>query len=182
MNFKDFVRTIGWKRLIMAIVVVFLSLGLVSITTFFNRAANSVEQALHRVVAGAEWQNPITVEGYTPGPDEPMLTHFKPVSKGYFTTTGTALISGRDFDERDTGYVDPKRPPRVCIINEAFARKYFPDGRVLGRRVGVGNKPGTKPNIEIIGVVRNDTDEKPRDETLSEMFIPIDVSLVEPVV
>jgi len=175
MNFKHVLRAISRKRLLMAIAVVSIALGIVANT-------DSVEQALHRVAQGAEWQNPITVEGYTPRPEEPMLTHFKPVSRGYFTTTGTALISGRDFDERDTGYVDPKRPPRVCIINEAFARKYFPDGRALGRRVGVGNKPGTKPNIEIIGVVRNDTDEKPRDETLSEMFIPIVVSLVEPVV
>jgi len=167
------------KRSLMAIAVVSIALGIVAVNAIFSL---NVEQALHRVAQGAEWQNPITVEGYTPRPDEPMLTHFKPVSKGYFTTTGTAMISGRDFDERDTGYVDPKRPPRVCIINEAFARKYFPDGRALGRRVGVGNKPGTKPNIEIIGVVRNDTDEKPRDETLSEVFVPIVVSLVEPVV
>ena len=144
-------------------------------------AVNSVEQALHRVVAGAEWQNPITVEGYTPRPNEPMLTHFKPVSRGYFTKTGTALISGRDFDERDTSYVDPKRPLRVCIINEAFARKYFPDGGAVGHRVGVGNKPGTKPNIEIIGVVRNDTDKKPPEEPLSEVFVPIVVSVLEPV-
>jgi hypothetical protein len=146
------------------------------------QAVNSVEQALHRVVAGTEWQNPITVEGYTPRPNEPMVTHFKPVSKGYFTNTGTALISGRDFDERDTSHVDPKRSPRVCIINEAFARKYFPDGSAVGRRVGMGNKPGTKPTIEIIGVVRNETDEKPPDQTLSQMFIPVDVSVLEPVV
>jgi len=179
MNFKHVLRAISRKRLLMAIAVVSIALGIVAGNTIFSL---NVEQALHRVAQGAEWQNPITVEGYTPRPDEPMLTHFKPVSKGYFTTTGTAMISGRDFDERDTGYVDPKRPPRVCIINEAFARKYFPDGRALGRRVGVGNKPGTKPNIEIIGVVRNDTDERPRDETLSEVFVPIVDSLVEPVV
>jgi len=115
----------------------------------------SAGQAVQRVLEGGEWRNAITVEGYTPRPDDRMFTHFNAVSSGYFKTLGTPLIGGRDFEARDMREADPNNPLRVCIVNEAFARKYFRDGLAVGRHVGMGNRPGTQTNIEIIGVVRD---------------------------
>jgi predicted permease len=133
----------------------------------------SAGQAVQRVLEGAEWRNALTIEGYTPRPDESTFTHFNAISSGYFSTLGTPLLDGRDFDERDTTNIDRNNLLRVCIVNEAFARKYFADGRALGRHVGMGNRPGTQTNIEIVGVVRNASYDKLRGDMPAQIFVPM---------
>ena len=136
-------------------------------------SVTSAGQAVQRVLEGAEWRNAITVEGYTPQPDDRMFTHFNAVSNGYFNTMGIPIISGRDFDARDTTNLDPNNLLRACIVNESFARKYFPDGRAVGRHIGMGNRPGTPTNIEIVGVVRDSNYDKLRGDIPAQMFVPI---------
>jgi ABC-type antimicrobial peptide transport system permease subunit len=60
----------------------------------------------------------------------------------------------------------------VCIVNERFARKYFKDGAALGRHIGMGGNPGTKLDIEIIGVARDTKYESMRDEVPLEVYQP----------
>jgi len=129
---------------------------------------SSAGQAVQRVLDGREWRNGITVEGYQPREDEKVFTHFNMVSVGYFNTLRIPLIAGRDFDMRDTA-----NRRRVCIVNETFARKYFPDGGATGRHIGMGNSPGTKTDIEIVGVVRDAKYDKLRGDIPTQMFVPI---------
>src|SRR5262249_9154049 len=69
------------------------------------------------------------------------------VAPGYFTTLGIPLLAGRDFREEDDEHA-----ARVAIVNETFARKFFPGKSPIGERVGIGvtSEPAT---IEIVGVV-----------------------------
>jgi predicted permease len=67
------------------------------------------------------------------------------VSPAYFSTVGISLISGRDF----TAY-DAAQSPRVAIVSESIARRYFPNGNPIGRRLGY-----SRPDFEIVGVVRD---------------------------
>jgi putative ABC transport system permease protein len=68
------------------------------------------------------------------------------VSRGYFAATGIPVVHGRAFERHDrTGTA------RVVMVNQAFARRYFPDGRALGRRVFVQSR--NQELAEIIGVV-----------------------------
>ena len=69
------------------------------------------------------------------------------VSPNYFATMGTRLLRGRYFTEDD----DASRPP-VMIINQAFARKYFPGQDPLGQRIY--NSDPTH-SLEIVGVVED---------------------------
>jgi predicted permease len=126
-------------------------------------------QAIQRVLAGGEWRNGITVEGYEPPANEPLFTHFNMVSPRYFETLGIPVLAGREFDTRD------RIPDRatVAIVNETFARKYFTDGRALGRHIGMGNAPGTTTNIEIVGIVRDSKYDKLRGDTPAQMFVPL---------
>ena len=55
------------------------------------------------------------------------------VSPGYFGAMGIPLLQGRDFGERDDA-----KAPKVVVVNEAFARKYFPGQDAIGKRI----KPG----------------------------------------
>jgi len=68
------------------------------------------------------------------------------VSRGYFAAMGIPVRQGRPFDRRDT-----IGSPRVLVVNQSFARQYFPDGRVLGRRILV--QSSNQALAEIVGVV-----------------------------
>jgi predicted permease len=133
-------------------------------------------QAIQRVLDGRDWRNGVTVEGYKAAQNESTFVYFNMVSPGYFDTLGIPVIAGRDFDTRDATNLDPTFRARVCIVNETFVRKYFPDGRAVGRRVGIGIDPGTPTNIEIIGVVRDTKYDKLRGDTPTQMFMPLFVS------
>jgi macrolide transport system ATP-binding/permease protein len=67
---------------------------------------------------------------------------------GYFQAMGTRLVRGRDFDERD----DEKAPP-VAVVNETFARRFWPGEEPLGRRFRLGGRGA--PLLEVVGVVED---------------------------
>jgi predicted permease len=94
------------------------------------------------------------------------------VGPGFFATLGTSVIAGRDFDERDVRPLgDKPRAYRSVIVNESFARRYFKDQDPVGVRLGLGTRPDTKTNIEIIGVVKDFSRRTLRDEQLEIMFL-----------
>ncbi|HEX8137727.1 MAG TPA: ABC transporter permease [Pyrinomonadaceae bacterium] len=92
-------------------------------------------------------QNLLTVEGRPPlSPGERLTTNSRIVSANYFRAMGIPLIKGRVITERDT-----KDAPRVVVINETLARKYFPGEEPLGKRINVTL---AENNVaEIVGVV-----------------------------
>jgi hypothetical protein len=71
-------------------------------------------------ISGSGWNDVIAVDGFVRKSERDALAYFNEVTDGYFAALGTPLLAGRDFDERD-------RPtsPRVAIVNEAVARKFF---------------------------------------------------------
>jgi putative ABC transport system permease protein len=71
------------------------------------------------------------------------------VTPAYFRAMKIPLLEGRQFDERD-------RPdaPRVLIVNEALARRFFPGGSAIGKRLGL-DEDGKVIWSEIVGVVGN---------------------------
>jgi putative ABC transport system permease protein len=103
-------------------------------------------------------------------PEEPVTTDS--VTTGFFETLHVPLKKGRLFEERDALPADELRKntaPRVAVVNEALARRYFPDQDPLGRRITFGNP--TNPQVtwaEIVGVVgdvrRSGLDKEPRAE------------------
>jgi putative ABC transport system permease protein len=71
------------------------------------------------------------------------------VDENYFKTLGVPLVAGRFFDERDV----PDRPP-VVIVNETLAKRYFPGGGAVGKRLKQGgSERPNNPWMEIVGVV-----------------------------
>jgi predicted permease len=114
-----------------------------------------------------EWDNWVTVESYTAKPGEWIDPHMNYIAPGYFKTLDVPILNGRDF--RTT---DGDGAPKVAMINEKFARKYFADGNAIGRHIGMGGDPGTKTDIEIVGIVRDSKYESMRDEMPLEVFVP----------
>jgi predicted permease len=134
------------------------------------RALPGVEHAALAIVAvmeGDEWDQWVTVEGYTPKTGELPDPHMNFVSPSYFETMGIPLLAGRDFRPSDV-----VASQKVCIVNDAFAKKYFGGVNAVGHRIGMGIDPGTKTDITIIGVVRATRYESLRDEIPQEVFRP----------
>jgi hypothetical protein len=85
---------------------------------------------------------------------EPAPAWFRSISEDYFRSAGVALLSGRDFRATD----DADHPP-VAIVNAAFVRENFPDGRAVGRLLETGDAvswwgeaSGLPTRFEIVGV------------------------------
>jgi len=89
------------------------------------------------------------------------------VSPGFFATLKIPLYAGRDFSERDA-----TSAPKVAVVNQKFARYYFGDGAAVGRHIGMGADPGTKTDIEIIGVVGDTKYQTLREPMPRQVFFP----------
>jgi len=114
-----------------------------------------------------EWDSTVTVEGYAAKPGEDMNPWFNHVSPGFFEALRIPIYAGRDFTDRDV-----IGAPKVAIVNEKFARHYFGNAPAVGRRIGLGGDPGTKTDIEIIGVVRDTRYQTMRQEPPRQVFRP----------
>jgi predicted permease len=114
-----------------------------------------------------EWDSTVTVEGYAAKPGEDMSPWFNHVSPGFFTALKIPIYAGRDFTDRDV-----VTAPKVAIVNEKFARHYFGNALAVGRHIGLGGDPGTKTDIEIIGVVRDTRYQTMRQEPPRQVFRP----------
>ena len=113
-------------------------------------------------VEGNLWDRTVQIEGVSSQSNELMAAGFNAVAPGYFETLGTPLLSGRDFEERDSATAPP-----VAIVNQRFARDIFKNESALGRRVtSIG------VTYEIVGVVRDAKYQNLRDADLRTMYIP----------
>jgi predicted permease len=112
--------------------------------------------ATQRILQSDQWSSVFTVEGRAPVANDSSSARCNSISPRYFSTLGVPIVAGRDFEPRDqrTGG-DPDNGFRVAIVNESFAKKHFPKGGAVGRHLGFGTDPGTKTDIEIVGVVRD---------------------------
>jgi predicted permease len=122
--------------------------------------------------------SPFTIPGQPEPADGPRLARYNSVSPGYFETVGMRIVAGRPFTDAD----DALSAPRVAIVNERFARRYFPDG-ALGRRIVLGrpgrakNAPGAAPTaadpqIEIVGVAGDAKYNNLREDPKPLFFLP----------
>jgi predicted permease len=89
------------------------------------------------------------------------------VGPDYFSTLGTPLLSGRDFNERDD-----VGAPRVIAINEQMARALFADANPIGRHLVWGDEGEVQKELEIIAVTRDVKHSGPRDTPESRFYLP----------
>jgi len=138
----------------------------------------SVGAASVRILENNEWDNWLTIEGYHPTGTETPDAFMNSISPGYFSTLGVPVLAGRDFTDRDAqmqqhGDKPDDTEPLVAIVNEKFAKRFFGSVRnAMGRHVGHGIDPGTKTDMEIIGVVKDIKYTTLRDEVPVQMFEP----------
>jgi predicted permease len=138
----------------------------------------SVGVAAMRILEHNESDSWLTIEGYHPQATETPDAYMNWIGPGYFATLGVPILAGRDFTEKDTQTVQhgdkpDNNVPQVVVVNEKFAKRFFGSaGNAIGRRAGYGIDPGTKTDMQIIGVIKDIKYTSLRDEVPIQMFEP----------
>jgi predicted permease len=133
------------------------------------RALPGVQGATYSInglFSGSESSDQIDVEGFTPQKDDQKGSRFDMVGPQYFSTVGIPMLLGREFGAQDSA-----TSPRVCIINEAFAKTFFAGRNPIG--LHVTEKFGyQKATYEVVGVAKNARDHRLRGEVPPRFYIP----------
>jgi putative ABC transport system permease protein len=109
-----------------------------------------------------------TVSGAPPlSPGEHPSAGHLVIAGDYFRAMQIRLLSGRYFDRRDR-----KDAPLVVMINEAFAKKFFPGRDPVGQQVMVDRADDKAPACEVVGVVANTRHDSLSHEPGPEFYAP----------
>jgi predicted permease len=107
----------------------------------------------------------LILPGETPESAPEHSSNVLVVRENYFSTMEIPLLRGRSFTEQDD-----ERAPRVAVISETLATRYFPNQDPIGKRVGVDSK--TVGKIEIVGVARDIKYNSQREEKVPLIYTP----------
>ncbi|HVP47025.1 MAG TPA: ABC transporter permease [Bryobacteraceae bacterium] len=169
---KDFVETLNFHPGFRTDHILLMSLDPAAVrynesqTREFYRQLLSRVKALPGVRSAALGQNvplgfshsirAVTIEGYETQRDQQgFSTSFNTIDENYFATMQIPLVSGRDFDSRDTA-----SSPPVVIVNQTMAQRYWPKRSALAGRIAIEGK-----TLAVVGIVKdmkyNDVSEPP---------------------
>ncbi len=95
----------------------------------------------------------VGAKGESYRPSETPVAFARFAQSGYFATMRIPLRTGRDFDSHDVGFDWHKPERNVAIINETFARKFWPGLPAVGRTVMLESPPESPVECEVVGVV-----------------------------
>jgi predicted permease len=107
------------------------------------------------------------VEGYTPTRDEQLVKNTEWVTPDYFRTVGLAIKQGRGFRPQDSA-----SSPRVSVINETLARRYFRNQNPIGKRWGDSSNFDAD-GFEIVGVIEDARYNDVKAESVNMAYIPV---------
>ncbi|HTX37219.1 MAG TPA: FtsX-like permease family protein, partial [Bryobacteraceae bacterium] len=110
---------------------------------------------------GGVWSDSVSLNGQA----TPESVHLNLVGPRYFETLGTPLVLGRDF-----GQADRAGAPATAIVNEAFVRKYLPEGSPLGHQLSV--RVAAPTTAVIVGVVKSTVAFSLREQTPPFVYLP----------
>jgi predicted permease len=106
----------------------------------------------------------VGIEGYKQSTEIDTNT----VGAGYLTAMNIPIVQGRDFNERDRDGA-----PCVATVNESFVRRYFADGRALGKHLTKFEYKRANQSCEIVGVVRDDKFQSLQKESFPWFAFPL---------
>jgi putative ABC transport system permease protein len=142
--------------------------------SFFDRTLARLSELPGVTAAGAANMIPldgngtdrlIEVEGYVQRDQADMPdAQNRQATPGWFAAMGIPLVRGRLIER-----TDDNKAPRVLVVNEAFAKRYFPNTDPIGKRIRLGKLTADFPWATIVGTVgdvRNFTLDAPPEPTM----------------
>jgi predicted permease len=128
----------------------------------------SVSMATYSPMSGSHRASSIVIPGYTPQPDEDVVVEDVLAGPKYAETLGIPLLRGRDLTMRDN-----VSAPRVALVNETFANRYFKDQNPVGRNFTFDDETDNGKMLEIVGVVGDVKTEDAREKPDPAVYRPI---------
>jgi putative ABC transport system permease protein len=123
----------------------------------------SAGMVMNLPLSGASMNRGFRVEGRPePKPDENVAMDYQVVSANYFSTLEVPIVRGRGFSEQDSDSA-----PRVIVINEAMATRYWPKEDPIGKRIAIGESSKDTSWRTIVGIAGN-----MRHASLTEAPVP----------
>jgi len=120
------------------------------------------------MLSGGRWVRAATPFGSADKGEKEVKVNCNPIAPRFFETMSIPMILGRDF----TG-ADGRQAPRVAVVSESFARRYFPDEGALGKPLRFKDESAGEP-IVVVGVVKDVKALSLRErESLPQMYIPL---------
>lgn len=118
-------------------------------------------------LTGNNWQQLLEIEGQPEATkmSERTLIPTRAVTPGYFALLRQNLVEGRDF--RDT---DKRDASAVVIVNQALAKRYFPNANAIGRKIWTRGRQN--PPAEVIAVVADSRTDDLTHEAEPEVYAP----------
>jgi predicted permease len=113
-------------------------------------------------LSGGLWTDKVAIDNQPPSGE---AAHINSIAPRFFETMRTPLVAGRDFTPRD----DASAPP-VAIVNEAFVRRWFPEGHSIGRHVSAGS---SLADMQIVGVVKDAISQTLREPPPPAVYVPL---------
>jgi putative ABC transport system permease protein len=102
-------------------------------------------------------------------PDKLPDAQYRAATPGYMRTMGIPLLTGRDFNEHDNA-----AGAQVILINEEFARRYWPNASPVGAHIKHDDSNGEWHEAEIVGVVGNVKHLGLEDEASLDVYVPFE--------
>ena len=128
----------------------------------------SVSAVSHLPIDGGMAGRGFVIEGRPdPGVENRPGAGYNVVCPNYFQTMGIRLVSGREFTEQDT-----QNAPGVIIINEAMAKRFWPNEDPVGQRIKIGRSDTDAPWVTIVGVAQNVKQTGLDQQSRAEFFRP----------
>jgi predicted permease len=111
----------------------------------------------------------ITTEGGTQAqlPEELQDVDHVSISPNYFSSLGVPLLAGRELTEADGATA-----PKVAVVSEAMAKRFFPNRNAVGLHFAFGGGNKTVPDILIVGVVKDVKQEHVSSPAQPYVYIP----------
>jgi putative ABC transport system permease protein len=122
----------------------------------------------HLPLSGQNVESRITPEGWEPpSPDEGAGAGLRGVAGHFFAALGAQVTAGRAFTDADTA-----TSPLVAMVNEEFARRYWPGENAVGKRLKQGRISSEDPWKVVVGVYADLKHLGPQAETRPEVMFP----------
>jgi predicted permease len=144
---------------------------------FYERLAERVREIADVSSAGYTQNPPLGLEGFDrlafvpegfamPRDRESLTSTMDTVDDGFFETMGVRIVRGRGFLASDTA-----ETPRVAVVNETFAKHYWPNADAVGKRIRLDRSDGTP--IEIVGVAQTIKYLDTFDHGIDFVYLPL---------
>ena len=128
----------------------------------------SVSTVAHLPLSGGGAGRGLTIEGQPdPGPEKQPGAGYSVVCPNFLRTMGIRLVAGREFGEQDT-----LGAPGVILVNESFARRFWPGQEAVGQRVKLGRFDSSEPWLTVVGVHQDVRHSGLAEDTYPSFFRP----------